>query len=142
MAYESNTINVTDQVSWNLAQQIIMQIGNLLQTASSAFLRGSLASCFYHYQEVKILIFADINDKEKKILSELEEKFYSSCGSLNKDAIRVSVRPELFSKLEPYISQHKNTSSFILREYRETIISLLAKYGYHIAKKEDTGRMF
>ena len=131
--------NVTEQVSWNLSQQIIMQIGNLMSTASSDYLKGDYPSCFHKFREIRVLIGNDVSKEELAKLKEVEERIISYIPYTNP-----TIKNKYHNKgnLINYVNRQNNDAVYVLFTYRELIIELLGKYGYHIAKKEETARMF
>ena len=137
-----SSASVTEQVSWNLAQSITMQLANLLQKGSTHFLNGNLVACFYTFKEIKILIFADLKENERERLNDLEEKFYKTSACFQIEYLRTRIAPEFYKKLKNSDSISRHEANKVIEKYRESIISLLANYGYLIGKKEDTGRMF
>lgn len=106
-----------EKSAWNLSQQIIFQIANLLQSTSRAYLAGDLQGAFFKVREVKILIYSALNPSERKFLADLESKIATS------------------RKLK--LKYHE-----AIMEYREQMMILLDKYGYGVGKKKDSTKMF
>lgn len=112
-----NENNAPEQVSWNLSQILIQEIGGLIAQGSYAYRKGRVNSCFFAFQEIRVLIHADLSKEEKEFLDGLDRQ-----------------RRGLKS------NDPKNIS--FVRKYREKIMDLLSKYGYLISKKIDEVKMF
>lgn len=138
---DTRKMSETEQVSWNLAEQIILQIGNLMQQATVTFLKGNISACFFHYKEIKLLVFADLNDEERERLIKLEKEFNSNSVYLNQELLG-RLNKEVYHKIQSKIIEGIEKANSSLQEYRETLVKLLSKYGYHISKKEATNKMF
>ena len=63
-----------EQAAWNLSQTLIIQIGYLLQRASSKFTSGNLQGCYFDVEEIRTLIHTDLKKHEEEKLDELEKK--------------------------------------------------------------------
>ncbi len=110
-------VDEVEKSAWNLSQQVIFQIANLLQHASYHFVHGRLDKCYWSTREIRMLIHADLTVDEVKSLKTFER-------SINKN------------------KYNQNLSNYYLSEYREQVINMLSKYGYLVAKKQDATRMF
>lgn len=108
---EIETREHIEQAAWNLSVAFLQEMSEHLYKASRWHLIGKLRQCLAEMREVKMLIFADLSKDELRNLTLLEGKITSS--STSKDM------------------------NIHLYQYRETIMTLLAKYGYSIGKKAD-----
>lgn len=113
--------NEEDLSAWNLSQNLIQQIGALIYSASQSFKSGKLNNSYWDSREIRLLIWHDLNDKEKKDLYSLEQNLGKMCSGKT-------------------ITQESDKNYF-LTKYREMIIELLGKYGYLISKKKDSKRI-
>ena len=101
----------TQQVSWNLSQSIIMEIGNLLQRANTYYLSGHLDQWFFSLKAIKMRFIQSLEPKEREELAELELNIISM-GSFKLAMIQVE-------------------------NYNERIMDLLQRYGYAMKLRDD-----
>lgn len=131
-----------EQSAWNLSQHIINQIGYLLQTASSKFRAGQIMSAYWDTEEIRTLIHADLDEKEKEKLDEWEiiiSGQHSTYKKLNGNILKGGKLEESENNMmkKTKMEHYKN-----VKKYRMYMMELLSKYGYSVSKKEDSSRMF
>lgn len=123
----------SEQVAWNLSQQLIFQIGHLLQRASQNYVTGYMDKCYFDVREIRTLIFADLSKEEIIELKTLEGKI---TNAIAKSRSKISSKPTEEEK------KYRAIQNLFLSRYRERMMELLSKYGYLISKKQDSSRMF
>lgn len=124
--------NRTEEVSWNLSQILISEIGNLLNNASHNYVKRNYAKTFDYLKAVKMRIVAYLSEAEIKNLCILEEKAYKY----------MEVRkPHGFKPITPEQSKNNFLLWKLLDEYNTTLFILLRKYGLLIPMKEDTSKL-
>lgn len=130
-----------EQSAWNLSQQIINQIGFLLQSASIKFRNGDFQNSYWDTEEVRTLIYNDLSEEENKKLSEWEIKickYHSVASSLARIHERDRLPLEQYKRMKS--EEHMHYAE--VKKYRMYIMKLLGKYGYLVQKKEDSSKMF
>lgn len=128
---------IIEQSAWNLSEQIIMQIGNLLQSASRNFRTGSPMKAYWDFEEIRILIYPDLAPEERDKLRAYEIDI-SKCYAKSKGGINEQGSYEKTKEMKLNEIRHYE----MVKEYRMYIMQLLAKYGYSIKKEKDKSRMF
>jgi len=138
--------NTNQEVSWNLSQQIINQIGYLLQKASSDYANGKIYPCFVSTTEVSLFLEPHLTNEEKNKLIGLENNFNRTIMQIN-EASQIKERDEF----EYYTLKTKKTRLNIkkliserikiLTTYRKLILNLLDKYGFSVSRKKDNTKI-
>jgi len=131
----------TEQSAWNLSQQVIQQIGYLLQKASLDYTKGWRQDSFFSAQEITTLIYSDLNSSETKRLEQMEieiGKNYRIWRVLANKNLNTNLEREEFIRMKIA----KDTHAKLVRQYRLFVNGLLGKYGYLIQKKADSSKMF
>lgn len=124
----------TEQVSWNLSQMLIIQIGNLLSEASKYFIMGSISDAFVRIQSIRMLISHDLSEEELSSLLDLENKYGGQIingGNLNKGFKTDDRKLKVFTDGRTYFIQ-----------YHGKVMNSLKKHGYSIPPKQDSSKMF
>lgn len=133
---------ITEQVSWNLSESIILQIGDLLQQARNSYLRGDLERCFYAVREIIFLIYADLSDEERGKIEEMRKNFLEYYRLSRVPNLKVRKILEKQNGGMPDFVELKRKADEELSELRKYLMILLDANGYTIQKKEETKRMF
>ena len=64
----------TQGASWNLAQAIVFEIGQLLASASGYFVRENMVKAYHSLKSVKLRIVQYLDSKERLVFLEQEQK--------------------------------------------------------------------
>ena len=118
-----NEANTTSAVSWNLSQQLIFELNNLLVLADKRYLSGNISGWFFHLKAVKMRITQSLNNDERKILEGFEKQII------------------VFENLKP-TPENRTLLVTLIEKYNEQLMDFLEKYGYLIQKKKDSTKMF
>jgi len=130
------TINEEEQSAWNLSQSLIMQIGETIRRASSKWINGHHRDSYFMWQEIKIFIWTDLNDKEKERLKNIE----GSVAHMERK-FKLAVREGAEDKIKPDLNSLRNKILGLIMSYRLAIMEMLGKYGYLIGRKLDSKRI-
>jgi uncharacterized ubiquitin-like protein YukD len=114
-------VNTEEQVAWNLASQLLMEIGNLLNHANSHFLNGRIDLAFYNLKAVKFRIIQNLKPEERKKFTEIEK----------------DLAKEIEEDEEESTIKISNKGEVLFEKYNELLMDSLEKYGYTIKKQED-----
>lgn len=139
-----------EQSAWNLSQNILIQIGYLIQKASNSWRNGLLQSSFFDTKEITMLIYNDLSKEEDKQLSQLEREI---CLWNNKwkNFKKVTEHRTMLGKWRnekiadqqaKEMNETRNMYAAKITIYRKFVMTLLGKYGYGTSKKQDSARMF
>lgn len=132
--------------AWNLSQQLIVQIGYLLQSSSTYWLQGKPKDCYHALQEVKNLCWTDLSPAERAKLAKLERRI---SGVLRAATQKIDAEGSFYAKIsgesrswkhEIRIRAYALYRDFIIL-YRQEIMELLGKYGYLVQRRADSKRI-
>lgn len=134
------------QSAWNLSSHLIMQIGHMLQLASSQWVGGKPRDAYFSLMEIKHLVWCDLNSQEKKKLAELEARINGAIkASVQQIGDEGSFHSKITQERNEWKNQIKQKSADMFRrlviQYRLTIMEALSRYGYLIQRKADSKRI-
>jgi len=123
--------NKNEKVSWNLAQNLVMEIGEILHESTKAYLSGDIIKWFFQQKAIKMLVVSSLGKDERKIMSDRET------------VISQLIKPATSEFVSPKVNQRavRAKLAFLVEKYSECLMDLLEKYGYLISKRENAGRM-
>jgi len=128
---ENEYTPVTEKVSWTLSMALIIQLSDLLKSATNLYLVGNIDSAFFRLKAVRMRIIQNLKatakNPERQICLKYEIEF--SKLRLNKEDL-------IKDKARYY--ETKDKQMMVYEKYNTTIMDLLEKYGYLIKKREDT----
>jgi len=124
--------NSSDEVSWNLSQLFINEIGNLLNEASRNYVNRNYSKSFDDLKAVSMRVVAYLNEEEIEKLDKLEKNFYKNSNNTIKNG---------FEKPTIKILKALKLQLYYYTEYNNCLLKLLRKYGLLIPLKEDTTEM-
>lgn len=119
------------KASFNMAQILISQIGNLLAQTNYNYVRGDIPLAFYCTQSIKMNIVQNLDQDERKKLNELESKLAELIENYN--LVKRNKRDE--AKVI-----NKKIAGLYLK-YKEEVMDLLNKYGYLVSERQDASKM-
>lgn len=117
-----------EQVSWNLSQIIIVEIGNNLRIASDLYYQRRFFDCFMKLKSVGMRVNPYLSVDEIGNLKTIEDSIFKK----NSKTKRVG-----FGKPTGEAAQAFGSIRIKVDEYNNKLLSLLKKYGLLIATKED-----
>ena len=114
------------EVSWNLASQQSMFIGNLIQQSMTAYLAGNIGDWFWKLNGIREMIHHDLNPEELKDLDKLEKEI-SPCQNSWKKIVKLKLKGT-----KPDKEDIKNTREFPnkIRLYQRRLMEILKRQGY------------
>lgn len=133
---------IAEQVSWNLSESIIQQIGELLHQSRTAYLNGELDKCFYAVREIIFLIYADLNEDERNKIEDMRKRFLEYHKLSRVPNIKIKkILEKQYGEVPDFVDL-KAKADEELAELRKYLMILLDANGYTIQKKQETQRMF
>ena len=113
------------KASWNLSQQNIQLVGDLIKQGVNAFSEGNFQDCFVKYNCIKFIVGNRFTEEEHKELLEIE--------GLAAKGIKKPTPGFGDNK-----QSHRTTASYLyhLQQYINLISKLLRKYNLDIGDKE------
>jgi len=120
-------MEINERVSWNLAEALIIQLGNLLAQSNSNYLNGRIDKAFFCLKVIRQRIIQSLKPDERKQIIELEKEFVGNGFSK-------------VNQIKEYQNQ-KQKQMVVYEKYNTLIMDFLEKYGYLIKKQEDDTRI-
>lgn len=118
-----------EKVSWNLAEALIEELGDLLKQASRNYVQNNFDKVFSILKAIRMRIVDRLTDEELKMFIDMEDNLYilsnkkkqtGDFGKPNKETIESGYK---FWKT--------------LDNYNNTLLKTMRKYGYLIGAKQD-----
>ena len=132
----NNQIELGDQVQWNLAQAITMEIANLRVKANSHFVRREVDKSFECLMAMRMTCNYVIEETQAKELDTLENDCLELINQLNTE-VKGFVDKKVFSgKLNA-----RNKLYLKYREYSNLLQKILDDYGFLGGRKADPTKM-
>ncbi len=126
-------VEETIQVSWNLSQSLIAEIGNLLHQASTHTLHEKYWLAFDCLKAAKLRFIHSLNPKERKEF-EAQEKVITKYLKYHIMELEY-LNPNMWHKIRNIIRLETD-------KYNTLVMDTLNKYGYLIPPKENHKLMF
>jgi hypothetical protein len=118
-----------EQVSWNLQQQLLWQIANMLEHAGNNYIAGDLTKSFYNLKNVKFKVIQNLKQEERNKLTGIEKEIGELLIISNNKRLRIK-NPKLHKKALATLKTK-------LEEYLEQLMDYLETYGFLLQKKDD-----
>lgn len=131
---DRNQIELGDQVQWNLAQAITMEIANLRVKANAYFIRRQIDKSFECLMAMRMTCNYVIEDT--KDLDELENDCLQLINELNKEPLGFDKISNSKDKLE---ARNKLYQKY--RDYSNKLQKILDDYGFLGGRKADPTKM-
>lgn len=137
-----DSIDELKQVSWNLSEQFTWQIFSQIQAGSRKFMMGDVMGCYFNFKEIAILVDYILEDDEKKILEELENKINEQNIKMIKNMREEFENEEDERKMRENMTMLRNDLGKEVNVYRKTVLKLLDNYNFLVSRKKDSKRLF
>lgn len=131
-----NQIELGDQVQWNLAQAITMEIANLRVKANAYFIRRQIDKSFECLMAMRMTCNYVIEETQGSELDELENTCLELINIVNKEPLGFTEVISSKEKLEA-----RNTLYQKYREYSNKLQRVLDDYGFLGGRKADPTKM-
>lgn len=131
-----NQIELGDQVQWNLAQAITMEIANLRVKANSYFIRRQIDKSFECLMAMRMTCNYVIEETQGNELDELENICLELINKVNKEPLGFT---QVISSKEKLAA--RNTLYKKYREYSNKLQRVLDDYGFLGGRKADPTKM-
>lgn len=130
-----------EKSAWNLSQQIITLISQLIEKSSNNFRKGMIQESYFDTQEIRNVISNHLSSDEDRGLDRMEDKITRSYNQFlfflkayRSDQSAIANKVIARKRYNLYVAQ--------VKYYRRAMMKLLGKYGFDVQKKEDSSRMF
>ena len=117
------------KASWNLAQQLINNIGELLSASALENAKNEFAQSMSYLKSIRFLIVADLTLNEISALDKIEYGFFLAW---------TKSRPSGFNETDP---KEIMVAYKLHKEYANLLMVALKHYGYLIPPKKDKSAM-
>jgi len=131
-----NQIELGDQVQWNLAQAITMEIANLRVKANSHFVKREVDKSFECLMAMRMTCNYVIEQNEGDQLDKLENECLELINNLNVE-VKGFVDKESFKEK----ATARNKLYLKYREYSNLLQKILDAYGFLGGRKADPTKM-
>ena len=128
---ENEYTPVTEKVSWTLSMALIIQLSDLLKSATNLYLVGNIDSAFFRLKAVRMRIIQNLKATAKN-----PER--QTCLKYEIEFSKLRLNKEDLIKDKARYYETKDKQMMVYEKYNTTIMDLLEKYGYLIKKREDT----
>ena len=113
-----------------------MELSNRRVSANTWFISGNIKRAFNTLVAIKQSVIQSFNDKERKELNELENKFLRITGALN-----ASLSSSFNVKTKNLYRDAYSVAVGFYNRYNDKLMDLLEKYGYLIGEQSDASKM-
>lgn len=131
---DHNQIELGDQVQWNLAQAITMEIANLRVKANAYFIRRQIDKSFECLMAMRMTCNYVIEDTTE--LDKLENDCLELINELNKEPLGFA---QIINSKEKLRARNKLYQKY--REYSNKLQKILDDYGFLGGRKADPTKM-
>lgn len=128
------TMEGHEQVSWNLSEALIQQLGGLLQQASVYYVDRRYPRCFDCLKAIKLRVIQSLSEEERNNFITKEEDIMLRNN--------LDSNEKLIQKEYPKWLDNRKKLVMAIDSYNTLLMDTLQKYGYLIKKQEDVKRMF
>lgn len=103
---------------------------------------GDVMGCYFNFKEIAILVDYILEDDEKKILEELENKINEQNIKMIKNMREEFENEEDERKMRENMTMLRNDLGKEVNVYRKTVLKLLDNYNFLVSRKKDSKRLF
>lgn len=128
--------NEGEQVSWNFASLLNMELGKLRARANAYFINRQLSKATETLLAMRMSCVHVLDDNEIKSLVAKEDELLKLIGQSEKEIRGFGTDSELKEKANANIQIYKKFTT-----YNDELMNLLSKYGFLGSKKIDTTKM-
>lgn len=131
-----NQIELGDQVQWNLAQAITMELANLRVKANAHFIKRQIDKSFECLMAMRMTCNYVIDSTNSESLDDLENQCLELINKLNKEVSGFNEPSNYQERLE-----WRNSLYQKYREYSNLLQKILDDYGFLGGRKADPTKM-
>lgn len=131
-----NQVSTEEQVQWNLAQALTMEIGNLRVKANAYFIKREIDKSFECLMAMRMTCNYIIPQTESTELDTLETECLELISIMNKDLKGFGVYQDKKEKVDA-----RNLLYIKYRDYSNKLQSILDRFGFLGGRKADASKM-